>query len=61
MITARLVGKVFFVVGFMLALYGLGQGDRRLVDTALALIVTGIIATAVGVYQHVQRRRTGRD
>ena len=61
MITARLVGKLFFVAGFLLSIYGLGKADRRLIDTGLALVLTGIIATAVGVYQHIKSRRTDRE
>ena len=42
---ARLMGRLSFVGGFLLAVYGLAEHDRFLVNASLGLIVTGIAAT----------------
>lgn len=56
----RLVGRIFFTAGFLLALFGLTQHDRFLINASLGLLVSGIIATGVGLYQHVVFRKSDR-
>jgi hypothetical protein len=55
---ARLMGRLFFVGGFLLAIYGLSEHDRFLVNASLGLIVTGIAATGFALYRHVKDARS---
>ena len=57
----RLIAKVFFAAGFVLAVYGLSEAKPRIVNAGLALLVTGIAAAAINLYQHVKARRTDRQ
>jgi hypothetical protein len=57
----RLMGKVFFAAGFVLAVYGLGEANPRVVNAGLALLVTGIAAAAINLYQHAKARRVNRQ
>jgi hypothetical protein len=49
-----------FVAGFLLSIYGLTDSSPRLVNAGLALLVTGIAATAASIYQQVKARRADR-
>ena len=55
---ARLMGRFFFVGGFLLAVYGLSEHNRFLVNASLGLIVTGIAATGFALYRHVKDARS---
>ena len=57
---ARLMGRFFFVGGFLLAVYGLSEHDRFLVNASLGLIVTGIAATGFALYRHVKDARSNQ-
>lgn len=57
---ARLVGRVFFAAGFMLAVIGLTQHNRFLVNASLVLLLTAIIATGFGLCQHIKLRKSDR-
>ncbi|MBI3607931.1 MAG: hypothetical protein HY207_08195 [Nitrospirae bacterium] len=56
----RLIGKLFFAAGFVLAVYGLSEAKPRIVNAGLALLVTGVVAAAFNLYQHAKARRTDR-
>jgi hypothetical protein len=47
-----------FVGGFLLAVYGLAEHDRFLVNASLGLIVTGIAAMGFALYRHVKDARS---
>jgi hypothetical protein len=55
---ARLMGRLFFVGGFLLAVYGLSEHNRFLVNASLGLIATGIVATGFALYRHVKDARS---
>jgi 4-hydroxybenzoate polyprenyltransferase len=57
----RLIGKLLFAAGFVLAVYGLGEAHPRAVNAGLALLVTGIAAAAINLYQHAKARRADRQ
>ena len=57
----RLIGKLLFAAGFVLAIYGLGEANPRVVNAGLALLVTGIAAAAINLYQHAKARRVNRQ
>lgn len=54
---ARLMGRLFFVTGFILGIMGLTRHDRFLVNASLALLVTGIAATGYALYRRVNDAR----
>ena len=56
----RLIGKLLFAAGFVLAVYGMGEAKPRIVNAGLALLVTGIAAAAINLYQHAKARRIDR-
>ncbi len=56
----RLIGKLFFAAGFVLAVYGLSEAKPRITNAGLALLVTGVVASAVNLYQHAKARRADR-
>ncbi len=56
---ARLMGRLFFVTGFILGIMGLTRHDRFLVNASLALLVTGIAATGYALYRRVKDARSG--
>jgi len=56
----RLIGRLCFVAGFLLSIYGLTDSSPRLVNAGLALLVTGVAATAASIYQQVKARRADR-
>ena len=55
----RLLGKGFLFSGFRLALYGLSQSSKVLVNVSLGLLAAGMIMMAGSVY-HVLKSR-GKD
>ena len=56
----RLIGKLLFAAGFVLAIYGLGEANPRVVNSGLALLVIGIATAAINLYQHAKARRADR-
>ena len=54
---ARVVGKLFFACGFVLAIWGLADHNQPLVNASLGLLVTGVLASGFAVYQHAKSRR----
>ncbi|MGH7273204.1 MAG: hypothetical protein ACREIQ_01930 [Nitrospiria bacterium] len=52
----RLVGKAFLVSGFFLAIYGLTQSSRFLVNVSLGLLASGIAAMAASFYHSLKSR-----
>lgn len=54
---ARLMGRLFFVTGFIVAIFGLTGHDRFLTNASLALLVTGIAATGFALYRRVKDAR----
>ncbi len=55
---ARLMGRVFFVTGFIVAIVGLTRHDRFLTNASLALLATGIAATGFALYRHARDLRS---
>lgn len=53
---ARFVGKAFVAAGFILGIYSLTEKQEMLMQTALALLVTGVLASAYGLYHWVTHR-----
>ena len=49
-VIARFAGKAFVAVGFILGTYGLTDGNEAIKQTALGLLVTGVLASAYGAY-----------
>ena len=47
---ARGIGIVFIAVGFMLGIYGLEYPDTVWLQTALGLLVTGMMAQGYAMY-----------
>lgn len=58
---ARLMGRLFFVAGFIVAIMGLTRRDRFLINASLALLVTGIAATGYALYRRVKDVRHPRE
>ncbi len=52
----RLLGKGFLFAGFLLALYGLSQSSKWLVNVSLGLLAAGIVMMAGSAY-HVLKSR----
>lgn len=55
---ARFMGRLFFVTGFIVAVFGLSNHDRFLTNASLALLVTGIAATGFALYRRVKDARS---
>ena len=49
-VIARFLGKAFITFGFILGTYGLTEGSEAIKQTALGLLVTGVLASAYGMY-----------
>ena len=47
---ARIMGKVFVALGFIVGIYGLTEGQPAVLQTGLGLLVTGVLASAYGLY-----------
>jgi len=58
---ARGAGIVFIALGFMLGIYGLEYPDTIWLQTALGLLVTGMIAQGYAMYCSIRRIREQRD
>jgi hypothetical protein len=51
---ARLMGRLFFAAGFIVAVVGLTTHDRVWLRAGVALLVTGIAATGFALYRRVK-------
>ena len=58
---ARFVGIVAIAVGFVIGIYGLEDTDARWLQTALGLLVTGMLAQGYALYCSVKRRQEIKD
>ena len=58
---ARGVGIVCIAVGFMLGIYGLEYPDTVWLQTALGLLVTGMMAQGYAMYCSIRWIRERRD
>ena len=58
---ARGMGIVFIDVGFMLGIYGLEYPDTVWLQTALGVLVTGMMAQAYAMYCSIRWIRDQRD
>ena len=54
---ARFTGKIFVALGFILGTYGLTEGNPTVMQAGLALLVTGVVASAYGLYRWVRQSR----
>ena len=52
---ARSVGIVAIALGFIVGMYGLDDTDSHWLQTALGLLVTGIVAQGYGLYCRVKQ------
>ena len=55
-VIARFVGKTFVAFGFILGIYGLTEGHETIKQTALGLLVAGVLAMAYGMVHWVIHR-----
>ena len=55
-VIARFAGKAFVAFGFILGTYGLTEGNEAIKQTALGLLVTGVLASAYGAYHWARHR-----
>ena len=60
-IVARSVGIVAIALGFVLGMYGLDEQGARWLQTALALLVTGMLAQGYALYCSVKRMQQVHD
>ena len=56
----RLLGKGFLFSGFLLALYGLSQSSKFLVNVSLGLLAAGMVMMAGSVYHVLTSRGTDK-
>ena len=54
-IIARFVGIVAIALGFVLGMYGLDEPGSRWLQTALGLLVTGMLAQGYALYCSIKR------
>ena len=54
---ARVTGKIFVALGFILGTYGLTEGQPDVMQAGLALLVTGVLASGYGLYRWVRESR----
>ena len=58
---ARFVGIVTIALGFILGMYGLDEEGSRWLQTALGLLVTGMLAQGYALYCSVKRMQQLHD
>ena len=58
---ARFVGIVAIALGFILGMYGLDEQGSRWLQTALGLLVTGMLAQAYALYCSIKRMQQLHD
>ncbi len=60
-VIARFTGKAFVAAGFVLGIYGLTEKQEAILQTALGLLVTGVLASAYGAYHWIRHRGVTAD
>ena len=60
-VIARFAGKAFVAAGFILGTYGLTEGSETIKQTALGLLIAGVLASAYGAYHWVRHRGMTAD
>ncbi|MBA5866775.1 MAG: hypothetical protein GDA67_08810 [Nitrospira sp. CR1.3] len=58
---ARFVGMVSIALGFVIGIYGLDDAGSRWLQTALGLLVTGMLAQGYALYCSVKRMQELQD
>ena len=58
---ARAAGIAFIALGFVLGMYGLEHAETMWLRTALALLVTGMVAQGYAMYCSIRWAREQRD
>ena len=58
---ARFVGIVSIALGFIVGMYGLDEPGSRWLQTALGLLVTGMLAQGYALYCSVRRMQEPQD
>ena len=58
---ARFVGIVAIALGFILGIYGLDDQGSRWLQTALGLLVTGMLAQGYALYCSIKRMQQLHD
>ena len=58
---ARFVGIVAIAIGFVIGIYGLEDTGGRWLQTALGLLVTGMLAQGYALYCSVRRMHEFKD
>ena len=58
---ARFVGIVAIALGFVLGIYGLDKSGSRWLQTALGLLVTGMLAQGYALYCSIKRMQQLQD
>lgn len=58
---ARFVGIVAIALGFTLGIYGLDEQGSRWLQTALGLLVTGMLAQGYALYCSIKRMQQLHD
>ena len=58
---ARFVGILAIALGFILGMYGLDEQGSRWLQTALGLLVTGMLAQGYALYCSVKRMQELHD
>ncbi|TAL12460.1 MAG: hypothetical protein EPO02_01455 [Nitrospirae bacterium] len=58
---ARFAGKAFVAFGFILGTYGLTEGNEAIKQTALGLLVAGVLASAYGAYHWIRNKGVTTD
>ncbi|MDF0642724.1 MAG: hypothetical protein P0111_01730 [Nitrospira sp.] len=59
--TARFVGVVAIALGFVMGIYGLDEQGSRWLQTALGLLVTGMLAQGYALYCSIKRMQELHD
>ena len=58
---ARFVGVVAIALGFILGMYGLEESGSQWLQTALGLLVTGMLAQGYALYCSIKRMQQIQD
>ena len=60
-VIARFAGIVAIALGFILGMYGLDEPGSRWLQTALGLLVTGMLAQGYALYCSIKRMQQLQD
>ena len=50
-VIARIMGKIFVALGFVLGIYGLTEAQPAVLQAGLGLLVAGVLASVYGLYR----------